>query len=291
VNAWLNHPGGFTLHGGTVTDVHPWSALFGNTYLWHEMVHMYLAGYMVTGFIVAGIYAFGRLRGRWGRYERTALVIPLTIAALVSPVQVLVGDWAGREVADKQPVKLAAMEGLPHTERGAPLHVLGWYTDDQVKYGIAIPKLLSLLAYHDPNARVPGLDSVPADQRPPVNVVRVAFQTMVGIGTLLALLGIVYTVARIRRRPLPESRWFFRAVVAAGPLALIALIAGWIVTEVGRQPWVVYHYMRTSEAVTGAGGIPVGYATLALIYLGVAVALVWVLRRLARAPMDAPVET
>jgi cytochrome d ubiquinol oxidase subunit I len=288
VNAWMNHPGGFELHGATVTHVHPWSALFGNAYLWHEMVHMYLAGYMVTGSIVAGAYAFGRLRGRWGRYERTALAIPLTIAALVAPVQVLVGDWAGREVAAKQPLKLAAMEGLPHTQRGAGLHVLGWYTDGQLKYGIEIPKLLSLLAYHDPNATVRGLDSAPAGQRPPVNVVRVAFQTMVAIGTLLALLGVAYTVARIRRRPLPESRWFYRAVVAAGPLSFVALVAGWIVTEVGRQPWVVYHYMRTSQAVTGAGGIPVGYATLALVYLGVACAVVWILRRLARAPMDEP---
>jgi cytochrome d ubiquinol oxidase subunit I len=121
-----------------------------------------------------------------------------------------------------------------------------------------------------------------------VNVVRVAFQTIVAIGTLLALLGVAYTVARIRRRALPESRWFFRAVVAAGPLALVALICGWIVTEVGRQPWVVYRYMRTSEAVTGAGGIPVGYATLAIVYVGVACAAAWVLRRLARAPMELP---
>jgi cytochrome d ubiquinol oxidase subunit I len=213
-------------------------------------------------------------------------VIPLTIACLAAPVQVLVGDWAGRAVAGTQPVKLAAMEGLPSTEKGAPLHLLGWYTDDQIKYGIGIPKLLSLLAFHDPNARVQGLDSVPADQRPPVNVVRVAFQTMAGIGTVLALLGIVYVIARIRRRPMPESPWFYRAVVLAGPLALVALIAGWIVTEVGRQPWVVYQYMRTSEAVTGAGGIPIGYATLALVYLGVAVAVVWILRRLAARPME-----
>jgi cytochrome d ubiquinol oxidase subunit I len=190
-------------------------------------------------------------------------------------------------VATTQPVKLAAMEGVPRTVNGASIHVLGWYTDDQVKYGIGIPKGLSLLAFHDPNARVQGLDTVPPDQRPPVNVVRVAFQTMVGIGTLLALLGIAYVVTRVRRRPLPESRWFFRAVVAAGPLSVLALIAGWVVTEVGRQPWVVYRFMRTSDAVTGAGGIPVGYGTLALVYLGVACGLVWILRRLARSPMPA----
>jgi cytochrome d ubiquinol oxidase subunit I len=289
VNAWMNHPSGFKLGpSGTVTQAHPWSALFGNAYLWHELVHMYLAGYMVTGFLVAGAYAFGRLRGRWGRYERTALVIPLTIAALAAPVQVLVGDWAGREVANMEPVKLAAFEGLPHTERGAPLHILGWYTNNEVKYGIAFPKLLSFLAYHDFNAKVQGLDSVPARDRPPENVVRIAFQTMVGIGTLLALLGTVYLVTRIRRRALPESRWFYRAVVVAGPLSLVALVAGWVVTEVGRQPWVVYGYMRTSAAVTGATGVPVGYATLVVVYVGVAVAAAWVLRRLARVPLELP---
>jgi cytochrome d ubiquinol oxidase subunit I len=288
VNAWMNHPTGFRLSGGEAVDVHPWKALFGNSYLWHELVHMYIAGYMVTGFLVAGAYALGRLRGRWGRYERTALVIPLTVAALAAPVEVLVGDWAARDVATTQPVKLAAMEGLPDTERGAPIHLLGWYSDNQVKAGIEIPKLLSFLAHHDPNARVQGLDSVAPAERPPVNVVRVSFQTMVAIGMLLALLGIAYLVARIRRRRLPESRWFYRAVVAAGPLAFVALVAGWIVTEVGRQPWVVYQVMRTSEAVTGAGGIPVGYATLAIVYVGVAAGTFWILRRLARAPLELP---
>jgi cytochrome d ubiquinol oxidase subunit I len=288
VNAWMNHPSGFQLHGGQVVDVHPLTALFGNSYLWHELVHMYIAAYIVTGFLVAAAYAFGRLRGRWGRYERTALAIPLTIAALASPVQVLVGDWNGREVARTQPTKLAALEGLGKTTRGASLHVLGWYTDDQVKYGIAVPKMLSTLAFHDPNATVQGLDVVPADNRPPVNVVRVAFQTMVGIGTMLALLGFVYLVVRVRRKRLPESPWFYRAVVLAGPLSVVALISGWVTTEVGRQPWVVYRVMRTSDAVTGASGIPVGYATLALVYLGVALGVAWVLRRLARAPLDLP---
>jgi cytochrome d ubiquinol oxidase subunit I len=249
---------------------------------------MYLAGYIVTGFLVAAAYAIGRLRGRWGRYERTALAIPLTIAALASPVQVLVGDWAAREVAVSQPVKLAAIEGLQRTTKGAPEHLLGWYTDGKVKYGIAIPKLLSLLAFHNPDATVTGLETVPEDRRPPVNVVRIAFQLMVGIGTLLALLGAIYLLIAFRRKQLPRSIWFYRALVLAGPASLIALIAGWVTTEVGRQPWVVYHDMLTSEAVTGASGIPVGYATLALVYLGVAAAVFWILRRLARAPLGAP---
>ena len=285
VNAWMNHPSGFRLVRGEAVDIHPVHALFGNSYLWHELVHMYLAGYIVTGFVVAGAYAIARLRGRWGRYERTALVVPLTIAALASPVQVLIGDWAARDVADSQPTKLAALEGLGRTERGAPIHVLGWYHDGEVRFGIGIPKMLSVLAFHKPNARVQGLDAVPPAQRPPVNITRVAFQTMVGIGTLLALLGAIVLYVRVRRRALPEWRWFYFGLAAAGPLSVVALICGWIVTEVGRQPWVVYRVMPTSQAVTGAGGIPVGYATLWIVYLAVGAGVVWILRRLARAPL------
>jgi cytochrome d ubiquinol oxidase subunit I len=287
VNGWMNHPEGFRLVNGNAVDVHPWHALFGNSYFWHELIHMYVAGYMVTGFIMAAVYSVARLRGRWTRYERTALAIPLTIAALASPVQILVGDWAGREVADKQPAKLAALEGLPHTEKGAPIHILGYYTDDQIKYGIEIPKLLSLLAFHDPNHVVQGLNTVPARDRPPINIVRFAFQTMVGIGTLLALLGVWFVAARVRLGRLPETPWFFRAVALAGPLALVALLAGWTVTEVGRQPWVVYRVMRTADAVTGAHGIPIGYAALAAVYACVAAGVVWILRRLATRPLEA----
>jgi cytochrome d ubiquinol oxidase subunit I len=294
VNAWMNHPSGFRLQGGKAVDVHPLAALFGNSFLWPELIHMYIAGYIVTGFLLASAYAIGRLR-HWSlpatRYQRVALAIPLTIAALAAPVQVLIGDWAAREVAVSQPVKLAAIEGLAKTTKGAPEHLLGWYTGEQVKYGIRIPKLLSLLAFHNPDATVKGLDTVPESQRPPVNVVRVSFQLMVGIGTLLALLGGLCLLVRVRRKRLPESVWFYRALALAGPASVVALIAGWVTTEVGRQPWVVYHVMLTSQAVTGAGGIPVGYATLALVYLGVAVGVVWILRRLARAPLDAGEDT
>src|SRR5213595_54254 len=286
VNGWMNHPTGFHLREGKAVDVHPVQALFGNSYFWHELVHMYLAGYMVTGFLVAAAYAAARLRGRWGRYERTALAIPLTIAALAAPVQVLVGDWNGREVARYQPTKLAALEGLPQTTTGAPIHVLGWYSDGRVEYGIGVPKLLSVLAYHRVNAKVQGLDAVPARDRPPVNVVRFAFQTMVGIGTLLALLGFVYIAVRIRKRRLPRSTWFYRALALAGPLSVVALISGWVTTEVGRQPWVVYRVMRTSQAVTGARGIPVGYGTLVLVYVLLTAAVAWILWRLARKPLE-----
>jgi len=286
VNGWMNHPTGFTLRNGHAVDVHPFAALFENSYFWHELIHMYIAGYMVAGFLTASVYAWALLRGRNTRYNRTALIIPLTVAALAAPIQIVVGDWVARDVAKTQPVKLAALEGLQTTQNGAPEHLLGWYDGRGVEYGIKIPKLLSLLSFHDPNATVKGLDTVPVEDRPPVNVVRFSFQTMVGIGTGLALLGVIYVAVWLRRRRLPASPWFYRAVVAAGPLSVVALIAGWITTEVGRQPWIVYRVMRTSEAVTGASGIPVGYATLALVYAGLAVAVAWLLRRLGRAPLE-----
>jgi cytochrome d ubiquinol oxidase subunit I len=288
VNAWMNSPTGFRLVGGRVVDIDPLKALFANHFVWSELIHMYIAGYMVTGFLVAGAYAVGLLRKRTPptRYERTALTIPLTIASLAAPVQVLVGDWIARDVAVHQPIKLAALEGLYTTTRGAPEHILGWYTKGQIKFGIEIPHLLSLLAFHSWNATVRGLSTVPPAQRPPINVTRLSFQTMVGIGTLLALLGVIYLAVRIRRRRLPTGRWFYLAVALAGPAATVALIAGWVTTEVGRQPWVVYRVMPTADAVTGASGIPIGYGTLVVTYLAVAAGVVWILRRLARMPLD-----
>jgi cytochrome bd ubiquinol oxidase subunit I len=287
VNGWMNHPGGFRIVDGRAVDVHPWSALFDNRTFWHELVHMYLAGYIVVGFLVAGTYAWGWLRGDRSRYRRIAIAVPLAAASLAAPSQVIVGDWAARDVGRYQPVKLAAFEGLPRTTKGAPEHLLGWYTDGHVRFGIEVPRLLSLLAKHDPNATITGLDSVPKADQPPVNVVRIAFQTMVGIGTALALLALWILVTWWRRRRLPESAWFYRALVLAGPLSVVALIAGWVTTEVGRQPWVVYRVMRTRQAVTGASGIPVGYGALVVVYLALAAAVWWVLRRLAAAPLAA----
>jgi cytochrome d ubiquinol oxidase subunit I len=144
---------------------------------------------------------------------------------------------------------------------------------------------LSLLADHSWNATIKGLDTVAPQDRPPVNVVRFAFQTMVGIGTLLALLAMTYLVVRVRWRRLPRSRWFYRALVAAGPLSYLAALAGWITTEVGRQPWIVYGVMRTTQAVTPANAVPVGYATLAVVYLALAAGVAWVLRRMSRVPL------
>jgi cytochrome d ubiquinol oxidase subunit I len=286
VNGWMNHPTGFTEINGEVRDIHPFQALFGNGFFWHELVHMYVAAYMVVGFCVAGVYAVTRLRGTADSYDRKALRIALTAAALASVVQVVVGDWAAREVAAGQPAKLAAFEGLGTTTRGAPVHVGGWYSDGKVEYGLALPRLLSVLSAHDPNATVTGLDAVAVDARPPVNVVRISFQTMVGIGSLLVALAVWCLVSLWRRGRPPSTPWFDRAVVVAGPLSIVALIAGWVTTEVGRQPWVVYGHLRTADAVTGADGIAVSYGVMIVVYLALAAVTTLILRRLARAPRE-----
>ena len=288
VNGWMNNPSGFDVVRGEVTDPEPWTALF-NGHVWFELTHMYLAGILVVGFLVAGVYARAWLRGERGRYVRAGLVIPLAFAALAAPVQLVVGDWAARTVAADQPVKLAAFEWLGETERGAPFHVGGIYEDGEVKYGIEIPKLLSILADHDPDGEVEGLDTVPAGDRPPVNVVRLSFQAMVFIGTGLAALAALFIVTWFRRRALPRSAWFYRAVVLAGPLAVVALIAGWITTEVGRQPWVVYGFMRTTDAITDAEGMKIAFAALGAVYLSLLAAVAWMLRRLAKRPPESEV--
>jgi cytochrome d ubiquinol oxidase subunit I len=185
----------------------------------------------------------------------------------------------------KQPTKLAAIEGVAHTTKGAALHIGGIYVDGEVKGAIRIPNGLSILAYGDPNATVQGLDAVPVSDRPPVNVVRTSFQLMVAIGFALLGLGAWLGIAWRRRRALPRSRWFLRAAVLSGPAAVLALECGWVVTEVGRQPWIVYRVMRVRDAVSDASGLRYGYFLLIAVYTVLAIATFTVLRRLARTPL------
>ena len=255
--------------------------------MWHELIHMYLAGYIVAGFIVAGVYAYAWLQGRRDLYHRTALVVTLAFASLAAPVQVVVGDWAGRTVAEHQPVKLAAFEGLQQTQDGRAVHIGGYYADGEV-VGIEIPKLLSLLAVPRPERRPSrGSTRCRPDDRPPVNdrALRVPDDGRRS-APALALLG-----ARVLRSPGCGARrcraraWFYRAVMAAGPLAFVALIAGWITTEVGRQPWIVYEVMRTAAGghrrATACGSATRSWS---LVYVALGAAVVWLLRRLARRP-------
>jgi cytochrome d ubiquinol oxidase subunit I len=251
-----------------------------------------LAAYLVTGFGVASVYAVALLRGRRDRYHRLGFLVPFVFAAALTPVQIGVGDWAAHFVADNQPVKLAAMEGVYETERGAPLHLGGVEVDGELRYSVEIPFGLSLLAHWDPNAEIMGLDEVPQGDRPPVNVVHLSFQTMVAAGTGLLLLGAWFGLAWWRRRDLPRSRWFLRAAALSGVAAVVALEAGWVTTEVGRQPWIVYGRLRTADAVSAAPGLRLGLYALLVVYTILTAATVYVLRLMARAPLPvAPQET
>ena len=286
-NSWMNDPQGFTLKGGRVTGTQPLVAIL-NPATPVQTGHMILAAFMVTGFAVAAVYAAALLRGRTDRYHRVGLLLPLAVAAALTPAQIIVGDIAAREVADRQPVKLAAMEGLAHSEVGAGEHIGGIFIDGRLQYALVIPHALAFLAKGDINATVRGLDSVPPADRPEaVTLIHLAFDSMVGIGFLLLGLGAWLLASWIRRRRPPGSRWFLRAALVAGPAAVVAMECGWITTEVGRQPWIVYLVMRVSDAVNPAPGLYWGLVALAVVYTGLTFVTIAVLRRLARTPEPA----
>ncbi len=277
VNAWMNQPGGFTVVDGVVTRVDPWRVFFNGAF-GYEVPHMILAAYMVSGFLVASVYAAGWLRGRRDRYHRLGFLIPFAIAGVLAPVQVLVGDVAARAIAKDQPVKFAAMEYVTTTGPHQPEYLGGVYVDGKVYGALRIPDLDSILVGFSPDTVVQGLDSVPVELRPPSpTLLHLSFDLMVLIGTALVLLPLWAVVLR----RLPRTKWFWWAAVAAGPAAVVAMECGWIVTEVGRQPWVVYGLLKTSDAATTDD--VTGILTFVVIgYTGLAAATIWVLRRMAR---------
>src|SRR4051794_14980603 len=224
-NGWMNLPGGITVRDGRVVEVRPF-AVFFNRAFWYEALHMFLAAYIVAGFLVAGVYAAGMLRGRRDRYHRLGLLIPLTVAAVVMPVQIFVGDLAAREVFHKEPAKFAAIELLPRTGTHVPETLGGVLVDGQRRFGVDIPSGASLLAGYRPSTEIRGLDAVPAASRPPdhlVSVVHLSFDAMVGTGFALLGLSAWFGWAWWRRRDLPTSRWFLRCVAISGLVALVSL--------------------------------------------------------------------
>ena len=285
-NAWMNCPRGFRMESGEPIEIDPLAAML-NPASAAQITHMVLAAYVVTGFCVAGYYCVSLLRKHRIEYARRAMLVGLWMAMLSTPLQMLSGDWAAKVVAKWQPIKLAAMEGQYETRVGAPLRI-GGIPDDHAevtRYSIEIPKLLSFLAYSDFNAEVQGLKAFPPDERPPTAVVHVAFQLMVGIGMMLMALVVYAGYVRIRRGHFPGTRWFLLAMVAAGPLSVVAMEAGWTVTEVGRQPWIAHGVMRTEEAVTTSPGVWAVFCVTIGIYAVLAVATVVVLQLLARKPL------
>jgi cytochrome bd ubiquinol oxidase subunit I len=282
VNSWMNQPQGFSPASGNVTSVDVAKVIF-NPAVPYEVPHMILAAYLVTGFLVASIYAVGMLRGRRDRIHRLGLLIPLTVACIATPIQFAVGDTAARAIAENQPVKFAAMECVQKTSTDVTEYIFGRCTPDGVKGGIGIPGFDSFLVGWSTSTQVTGLDSVPPDDRPPANtMLHWCFDTMVGICTLLIGLGLWYGVGWWRKRDFPQSRWFLRAVAVSGVASIVALECGWIVTEVGRQPWIVYNVMRTANAVTRASGIWVTFGLILGLYVGLGVALILTLRSMSR---------
>jgi cytochrome d ubiquinol oxidase subunit I len=282
-NAWMNQPQGFDLDAaGNVTNVQPFDVIF-NPATGYEFFHMWLAAYMVTGFLIASVYAVGMLRGRRDRYHRLGFVIPFTLAAIATPIQLFVGDTAARAVADDQPAKFAAMECIDKSGTDQTEHIGGICHDGKVTGGVSIPGLDSLLVGFSTGTYVKGLDQIPQDRQPPAHtLLHLAFDTMVGVGTGLFLLAVWFAICWWRRRDLPGTPWFLRIASVAGLGAILALECGWIVTEVGRQPWIVYGYMRTAAAVTPAQGIWFVFALTMLIYIALGTIAVLVLRGLSR---------
>ena len=282
-NAWMNQPQGFTLDAaGRVVDVEPLKVLF-NPATGYEAAHMILAAYMVTGFLVASIYAVGMLKGRRDRLHRLGLLIPLTIACVVTPIQLFVGDTAAREIAADQPAKFAAMECVYETGTDQTEYLGGICTDDGVKGAIGIPGLNSFLVGWSTDTKVIGLNDIPDDEEPPAHtLLHLSFDTMVGIGSALFALALWFGFIWWRRRDIPQTPWFLRAVSVSGIGAIVALWCGWIVTEVGRQPWIVNGYMRTSEAVTEAEGIWFTFALVMALYAGLGAGAILVLRGMSR---------
>ncbi len=286
-NSWMNTPAGFIYQNGIVTGISPIGAIL-NPSTGYETTHMILASYEATGFGVAALCALGILAKRRETWLRRGLVLALALGAIVAPLQIISGDVAARAVAADQPAKFAAMEALFHTEKGAPI-TIGGIPDSktqQTNFSIQIPHALGILVNGDPNATVKGLDAFPAQDRPQPQLVHPFFDLMVGTGfATLAAAAWFWLAWWRRKRVVPENPWLLRALVAAGPLTFVAIEAGWMVTEEGRQPWIIQGILRTKDAATTAPGLGIVFFVFSLIYVALAVVSVVLLRRLDHHPV------
>ncbi len=285
-NAWMNAPTGFELVNGQAVHVDPLAAM-ANAAAFSQTLHMTLASYAATGFAVAGIHAFLLLKDPTNAFHRRALEIALIVGAPAAVLQPISGDVAARQLAVQQPVKLAAAEALFRSQRGAPLSLGGWpdVARREIRFAVPVPHALSLLAFHDPDALVKGLDTVPEDEWPNVRAVHLAFDLMVALGSYLALVALWTGWLAWRRADLAHERSLMRAIALATPFGFIAVEAGWMVTELGRQPWVIYGVMKTRDAVTPMPGLVVPFVTFTLLYCFLGTIVVWLLyRQIVRSP-------
>lgn len=287
-NAWMNTPTGFRLVNGEITGIDPIKAML-NPAAFQQTLHMTLAAYSATGFAVAGIHALLLLREPMNAFHRRALAIAIMVGAPAALLQPLSGDVSARNVARYQPAKLAAMEALFQTQRSAPLLIGGWpdLENRRVKFGLEIPGGLSFLAFHDFTAEVKGLDQVPEKDWPNVPLVHLGFQVMVALGSAMALVAVWSIVTMLRRQEVASHPWLLRAIALCAPLGFIAIEAGWTVTEVGRQPWIVSGVLRTSEAVTPMPGLMYTFLCFSALYVLLGLVVGWMLySQIIRSPRE-----
>ena len=277
-NGWMNTPTGFKIIYARFADIQLFKAMLNPAGI-PEAVHMILAAYTAVGFAVAGIHAWLLLRRGRNRIDEVALGIALTLAGTAVLMQSVSGDALARMVAAKQPMKLASLEGQFKTEKGAPLRIGGipFPDSEETKYAIEIPHGLSLLAFHKPNAVIEGLDEEPKSDWPNVRAVHICFQIMVGCGSLLSVFAIASGWVFWKKRSLSGNRLFMKGAVLVAPLGFVALEAGWMVTELGRQPWIIYHLLRTKDAVTPMPYLSITFTVMTLIYLILAIVVAWLL--------------
>jgi cytochrome bd ubiquinol oxidase subunit I len=282
-NSWMNSPAGFEWKNGRPENIDPVAAMFNDAWL-SQALHMTLAAFIATSFAVAGVHAFLLIKNRNSTFHRTAMKIALWFGAITAFLQPLSGDFSAKDIAKRQPAKLAAAEALYKTSKPADLVIGGIPNDkeERVDYALHIPGFLSFLAHGDFNAEVTGLDKFPKEERPPVMITHIAFQVMVGAGMLMALAGLLFILFSLKWRKILLKKWWLVFIALLTPMGFIAVEAGWTVTEVGRQPWIIYGVMKTKDAVSPMPGLQYSLYTISAVYILLSVILVWLMRRQVR---------
>lgn len=279
-NAWMNDPTGFNYHNGIFSNIDPWKAMF-NPAWFEQALHMCIAAFAATGFAVAGLHALMILKKKNVSFHTKAFKIAAMMAVVAALLEPLSGDISAKSVAQRQPAKLAAMESHFKTEEYSPF-VLGGIPDvehQKVKYGIEIPGVLSFLVHEKFKTPVTGLDKVPKQDWPPIPIVHYAFQLMITFGVLMMFIGVLYIIANIWKKQWLTKDWMYKIFVAAIPFGYIAVEAGWTVTEVGRQPWIIYGIMRTKDAVTPMPGVQYTFYLFTLVFISLALMILVLLKR------------
>jgi cytochrome d ubiquinol oxidase subunit I len=283
----MNTPTGFQVVNGKITVIDSVAAIF-NPSTPYETVHMILACYVTCGFAVAAVYAFSMLKGNRDDYRRKGILLGLAVGLIATPLQIVSGDFNARYLMRSQPIKLAAMEGVFKTSSHVPLHI-GGIPDPKTQtyyFSIDIPDGLSLLAGYSPDTVIKGLDSVPPDDRPNPIPIHLSFDGMVGSGFFaLFVAALFWLLYFMSKRRIPENRWLMRGIVLAGILSFVAVELGWMVTEEGRQPWVIYGFLRTRDAVTTAPFLNITFLVFVFIYIVLSITMIVLLLRQTRLPL------